>query len=180
MASPIETEHERKKHRAHKEHQQASEPEPALLLPAHGTIPVTQVNCTGYQLDECAVEAAKDRAVDWGAMYVVPRRGLKYWEDGGRTAGWWICNCKLARGDPVVREELDECLAILADRCGGPYRSGWVWSDEWQKSFNLAPAWERGHGGEQEEGADDAPPAAMPPGACPPGCVEAGNPFGLG
>ncbi|KAK7757363.1 hypothetical protein SLS62_000375 [Diatrype stigma] len=163
MAGPLRNKH--KEHRGLKAHQ-ASE-----TLLSNGTIPATKFDCTGYQLDECAVEEAKEKAIVWGETYVVARRGMSYWEDEQRTAGIWMCNCKLSHGDHVVREELEEYLEILAQQCGGDYRSGWVWSDKWNKSFNLGPAWER------KKGKDVLEPIPM---ACPLGCLEAGNEFGLG
>ncbi|KAI1249757.1 hypothetical protein MGN70_009371 [Eutypa lata] len=126
-----------------------------------GEIPLTEWGCTGHQLDECAVQEAKGYLVEYGKKFSVPRRTLKYWHNENRTASWWICNCKLAKGDPLVADEFEQVLDILEDKCGGRYRSGWVWSKEWKKTINVGLA------------TDPEGDGALT--ACPSGCFEAGN-----
>jgi hypothetical protein len=51
----------------------------------------------------------------------------------------WICNCKIAYNDPVLRPELDEAQARIYAECGEAM-SGWVWSKQWKKVF-VSESW---------------------------------------
>lgn len=90
-----------------------------------GIIPYTSTGCTGWQLDECAVEQAKDRFIEWGQHNKVGAGKVMWYDDDNHSVSWWICNCKKYWGDHVVPEELDDVLDILYEKCGGEYRSGW-------------------------------------------------------
>ncbi|KAH6647545.1 hypothetical protein BKA67DRAFT_577817 [Truncatella angustata] len=73
-----------------------------ILLVTIGTvscdepIPVRSVGCTGNELNQTDIAAAKEKLVGWG------HAGNK----------------------------------LIKDKCGEG-RSGWVWSKQWEKGFNL-------------------------------------------
>ncbi|KAI1247460.1 hypothetical protein MGN70_011350 [Eutypa lata] len=102
-----------------------------------GIIPYTSTGCTGWQLDECAVEQAKDRFIEWGQHNKVGAGKVMWYDDDNHSVSWWICNCKKYWGDHVVPEELDDVLDILYEKCGGEYRSGWVYAEDWDKGWTV-------------------------------------------
>ena len=122
-------------------------------------IPIDSFKCQGHLLNETEVKRAEELAVSWGEKYRVGSREVFWWESGETT--WWICNCKLFAGDPVVREEFDDVLDILEHACGYRYGSGWVWSSHWDKGFNLDTVTSR-------ESVDDNNHHRL----CPPNCLS--------
>lgn len=105
-------------------------------LQARSFIPVSEVKCTGYNLDVRDVEVAKFKMMRWDL------HGNKVWERGfhsewyGSTC-WYICNCKNTWRDGTPIKELDEAQRLIVEKCGEGH-SGYVWSQPWNKGYNIA------------------------------------------
>lgn len=109
---------------------------PAAAKRKNPVIPVSMWGCMDKVLNGSDVKEAIETAVAWGRHWRIGSREVEWWEAGYVT--WWICNCKIFYGDPVVSEEFWDVLDILEEECGERYTSGWVWSNRWNKGFNLA------------------------------------------
>lgn len=132
----------------------------------HYSIPVGDIKCTGNMLPKDSVKEAKDRAIDWGypsTRYQVPARSYHHWEDRDLLVSLWICNCQTFYGGPVNKDELDDFERILEEECPAPEgysQSGWVWSGQWNKGYNLnLVSWRKEHYTE----------------VCPPHCLHTGT-----
>lgn len=100
----------------------------------HHVLPNPGVKCTGTSLNATEVELAKENAIVWGQEESVPKHHTHGWYEG--NAMLWICNCKLAKDDPVRRTELEDALSWIEETCG-TNQSGWVYSPKWKKGFGL-------------------------------------------
>ncbi|KAI1384922.1 uncharacterized protein F4822DRAFT_377597 [Hypoxylon trugodes] len=120
-----------------------------------GMIPVTSIECTASDLEPDATRKARAELVKWGEDHMVPPKCLRRAEV--RDTVWYVCNCKLTYADPLPKDELQKAEELLFKKCG-PFRSGAVWSREWDKMYKILPT---------EVVANVTFPAEM----CPPGCV---------
>ncbi|KAI4865143.1 hypothetical protein F4820DRAFT_309234 [Hypoxylon rubiginosum] len=101
-----------------------------------GIIPVTDVTCSGRQLDPDDFVEVRDQMAEWGRTNILPGRCMKYLIVGDVI--YFICNCKEWHSDPIPLAELMEVERLLYDKCG-PWQSGLVFSKKWDKAFEIQP-----------------------------------------
>ncbi|KAM0816439.1 hypothetical protein AB5N19_02241 [Seiridium cardinale] len=105
------------------------------IVRIESTLPVSEVGCHGNPFSVSDALAAKEKLANWsekgnrvephnmhGAFYI--------------TAVWYACNCKFWHHDAVPKEELDEAERLIEAKCGRGV-SGWVWSEDWAKTWTV-------------------------------------------
>ncbi|KAI1346438.1 hypothetical protein F5Y01DRAFT_321712 [Xylaria sp. FL0043] len=109
-------------------------------------IPVHMMRCMGHNMTSRRQDwlYAKENLTAWSLIkdnYVSQRTyyGETWPCPNNLGVTWYICNCKSFHADKVPRWELDEVQRLLAEKCG-PWQSGWVWSQRWQKGYNVVPS----------------------------------------
>ncbi|KAJ8122522.1 hypothetical protein ONZ43_g1302 [Nemania bipapillata] len=103
--------------------------------PGFRVIPFSKIGCWEDKLNLGDVRIAKEKLIEWGREYPIPAG--KWAGRHSHLAAVWICNCKHFYKDRVDAAEVNEAQALIRDYCGGPTASGWVWSRQWQKSWNF-------------------------------------------
>ncbi|KAK9418893.1 hypothetical protein SUNI508_07665 [Seiridium unicorne] len=105
------------------------------IIRIESTLPVSEVGCHGNPISVTDAAAAKQKLVKWSdeGNRVEPHNmhGAFY-----TTAVWYTCNCKFFHSDAVPQEELDEAERLIEEKCGRG-ASGWVWSQDWDKTWTL-------------------------------------------
>ncbi|XXG94220.1 hypothetical protein Hte_000473 [Hypoxylon texense] len=99
-------------------------------------IPVTDVTCSGTQLDPDDFVEVRNKMIEWGLQYKLSSRCMKFLTVGEST--YFVCNCKWFHWDPLPREEIMEVERLLYDKCG-PWQSGIVFSKKWKKAYEIQP-----------------------------------------
>ncbi|KAI0802168.1 hypothetical protein GGR55DRAFT_667218 [Xylaria sp. FL0064] len=109
-------------------------------------IPVKMMKCMGHNMTSRRQDwlYAKENLTTWSLKkgnYVSQRTYYAETWPCPNILGvtWYICNCKSFHADKVPQWELDEVQRLLGEKCG-PWQSGWVWSQRWQKGYNVVPS----------------------------------------
>ncbi|KAI0181240.1 hypothetical protein GGR52DRAFT_24908 [Hypoxylon sp. FL1284] len=106
--------------------------------PAHWTIPVSHWACTEWtELGDSAIRKAIDAMVEWSTR---PTGWIEFKSmhiETAGDAGVFVCNCKYCCNDRAPASEMWEFYERLGRNCGGPGRSGWIFSKRWDKGFAV-------------------------------------------
>ncbi|KAI0971042.1 hypothetical protein F4678DRAFT_433536 [Xylaria arbuscula] len=104
-------------------------------------IPVATKKCLGHKLSKKNFLSGKEQMIAWsehGGTVVPGGRHAESYPNATSGVTWYNCNCKYFYFDSVPRSELDQVQKILEGECG-KWQSGWVWSKEWEKGYNVVP-----------------------------------------
>ncbi|KAI1864106.1 hypothetical protein JX265_007403 [Neoarthrinium moseri] len=102
-----------------------------------GIIPSPMVDCGDVELPEADWKGVIDKIKDYGIHggKVQPKKiHVEYF---GKAA-FYMCNCKWFHWDPLPIQEISEAAELITKKCG-PHQTGWVWANDWQKGYNIAP-----------------------------------------
>ncbi|XXG96915.1 hypothetical protein Hte_003206 [Hypoxylon texense] len=104
-------------------------------------IPVSDWACTEWtELGDAPIRKAIQAVVDWSAAPLgwIDYKSMHYELADG--AGAYVCNCKYCCVDRCPAGEMWEFYERLRANCGGPGRSGWIFSKQWDKGYAVASA----------------------------------------
>ncbi|KAL7629103.1 hypothetical protein AAE478_000622 [Parahypoxylon ruwenzoriense] len=101
-----------------------------------GPVPASLVNCTGYTLDGESIQRTLDDFIEWGKRFKLQPKGFRMVIANDVVS--YVCNCKWWHKDPIPEAEILHVQRIIEDECGRN-RSGWVWSQQWDKMYEIEP-----------------------------------------
>ncbi|OTB03786.1 hypothetical protein M426DRAFT_12288 [Hypoxylon sp. CI-4A] len=99
-------------------------------------IPVTQIYCTGHDMEARDVNRARRKVARWAKHHPLVTKRVKMGLVNDTI--WYVCNCKWWTVEYLKWYELVQAQNLIYGTCG-EHRSGGLWSDPWQKMYHIEP-----------------------------------------